>query len=356
MSKPRYLAALGQRTRRARRTAVILLVTFALTATGLTVSQLVTTTAQPASMSAGAPVDYTPQAQAALASIGTQLELLTAARQAWDALPAAVREHADAALKAEIDRRLATVENLRQGLTTALANGDLAARATALRPHLATAQRLSWSPDTTVLRDAVLALTPKAPADKPQQATSVPIRKGDTLWALARTHGTTVATLQRLNKLGRSTLIRAGATLRLPGDATPQATTKTRPANTTKARPAANPAKGVSLKHSTPRIQTGKPGDVGGPVREIAARVFGPEFSCAAAIINRESGWNHRATNKSSGAYGLPQALPAAKMASAGPNWRDDPETQLRWMHTYMKKRYGGACDAWAFWQKHKWY
>ena len=77
---------------------------------------------------------------------------------------------------------------------------------------------------------------------------------------------------------------------------------------------------------------------------------------CLAAIIDRESNWNHQAVNSRSGAYGLPQALPAHKMASAGPDWRTNPWTQLRWMRSYTRQRYGGSCSAWRFWQRNHWY
>ena len=83
-----------------------------------------------------------------------------------------------------------------------------------------------------------------------------------------------------------------------------------------------------------------------------------PESDWGAAnyIINRESGWNPRANNKSSGAYGLPQALPGSKMASAGSDWRDNPITQLKWFYKYCKGHYGSVQGAYNFWQSHHWY
>ena len=79
---------------------------------------------------------------------------------------------------------------------------------------------------------------------------------------------------------------------------------------------------------------------------------------CVAWIVDRETGgtWSTSATNPSSGAYGLPQAYPAHKMASAGPDWRTNPWTQLRWLVSYVNDRYGGACNAVAFWRQHHWY
>lgn len=75
-----------------------------------------------------------------------------------------------------------------------------------------------------------------------------------------------------------------------------------------------------------------------------------------ADIINRESGWNVTISNPSSGAYGLPQALPGSKMASHGSDWTTNPYTQLRWMHDYMVERYGGIEGALAFWYANSWY
>ncbi len=70
-------------------------------------------------------------------------------------------------------------------------------------------------------------------------------------------------------------------------------------------------------------------------------------------IISHESGWNVTATNASSGAYGLAQALPGSKMASAGADWRTNPATQIRWALSYMNSRYGSPNAAWAYWQHH---
>lgn len=79
---------------------------------------------------------------------------------------------------------------------------------------------------------------------------------------------------------------------------------------------------------------------------------------CLASIIDRENpSWDPTVYNRAgSGAYGLPQALPGHKMASAGRDWRTNPVTQIRWMIRYVNERYGGACNAWAFWQRNHWY
>ncbi|MFF8642065.1 transglycosylase SLT domain-containing protein [Streptomyces sp. NPDC015345] len=80
------------------------------------------------------------------------------------------------------------------------------------------------------------------------------------------------------------------------------------------------------------------------------------QFQCFSNIVNHESTWNYKATNASSGAYGLVQALPASKMASAGADWQTNPATQIKWGLNYMNDRYGSPCGAWEFWQTNHWY
>ena len=79
------------------------------------------------------------------------------------------------------------------------------------------------------------------------------------------------------------------------------------------------------------------------------------QFGCLNDIFSRESGWRYNAEN-ASGAYGIPQALPGSKMASAGPDWQTNPTTQIKWGLGYIKGRYGTPCDAWAAWQVQGWY
>jgi hypothetical protein len=97
--------------------------------------------------------------------------------------------------------------------------------------------------------------------------------------------------------------------------------------------------------------------------REIARQIlnnkFGygsNQFDCFDNIIMRESKWDINATNPSSGAYGIPQALPGTKMASEGSDWRTNPATQIIWGIKYMKDRYGSPCGAWSFKSSHGWY
>ncbi len=80
------------------------------------------------------------------------------------------------------------------------------------------------------------------------------------------------------------------------------------------------------------------------------------QFSCLDALWGRESGWNVDAENPSSGAYGIPQALPASKMASAGPDWRSDAATQISWGLGYIRAQYGSPCAAWDHEEAVGWY
>lgn len=79
-------------------------------------------------------------------------------------------------------------------------------------------------------------------------------------------------------------------------------------------------------------------------------------FNGLNSIIQQESGWRVNATNPSSGAYGIPQSLPGNKMASAGSDWRTNPITQLKWMYSYIKGRYGSLQNALSFRAANGWY
>jgi hypothetical protein len=80
------------------------------------------------------------------------------------------------------------------------------------------------------------------------------------------------------------------------------------------------------------------------------------QFSCLDALWELESGWNAYAENPSSGAYGIPQAMPGSKMASAGPDWQSDAATQIRWGLTYIRSLYGSPCAAWSHEEATGWY
>jgi len=80
------------------------------------------------------------------------------------------------------------------------------------------------------------------------------------------------------------------------------------------------------------------------------------QFSCLDSLWAIESGWRTTADNPNSSAYGIPQALPGSKMASAGADWATSAETQIRWGLGYIRDRYGSPCSAWSFKQGRGWY
>ena len=73
-------------------------------------------------------------------------------------------------------------------------------------------------------------------------------------------------------------------------------------------------------------------------------------------LWDRESGWNPNSHNGSSGAHGIPQALPASKMASEGSDYMTNGNTQIRWGLSYIKNRYGSPSNAWGHFCSHNWY
>lgn len=93
--------------------------------------------------------------------------------------------------------------------------------------------------------------------------------------------------------------------------------------------------------------------------QQMAADIYGwtgTQWSCLDNLWTRESNWRTEAGNKSSGAYGIPQALPGDKMAKYGSDWLTNPATQIRWGLAYIKGRYSTPCGAWSHFTSHNWY
>lgn len=80
------------------------------------------------------------------------------------------------------------------------------------------------------------------------------------------------------------------------------------------------------------------------------------QMACLEPLWTKESNWRTESHNSSSGAHGIPQALPGDKMATFGADWETNPVTQIKWGLDYIRKRYATPCDAWSFWQAHHWY
>lgn len=102
-------------------------------------------------------------------------------------------------------------------------------------------------------------------------------------------------------------------------------------------------------------------GKAGGDTRKIGRSMMlqtwaANQWPALNALWSSESGWRANARNPSSGAFGIPQSLPASKMASAGADWRTNPATQIKWGLGYIKSRYGSPSRAYAHWKKNNWY
>lgn len=121
---------------------------------------------------------------------------------------------------------------------------------------------------------------------------------------------------------------------------------------------AAAEAKAASVS-SRPAVDVNvDPASAQGIARSMAAANYGwgdDQFSCLVSLWNKESGWRVNAAN-GSGAYGIPQALPGSKMASAGADWETNPATQIAWGMGYIAGRYGTPCGAWDHSESVGWY
>ena len=80
------------------------------------------------------------------------------------------------------------------------------------------------------------------------------------------------------------------------------------------------------------------------------------DFNSLVNLWNRESGWNPNTHNKTTGAHGIPQALPGIKMSREGSDWKTNGETQIRWGLKYIAGRYGNPSRAWEHFLKKHWY
>ena len=139
--------------------------------------------------------------------------------------------------------------------------------------------------------------------------------------------------------------------------AVPAAQSSAVPAAQSSAVPAAQP---VAAAQPSPSPTSAPPAASGSP-QQIAEAMLGSfgwsssQFSCLDPLWAQESGWSVTAANPD-GAYGIPQALPGSKMASAGPDWQTDAATQIRWGLEYIQGTYGSPCGAWAHEQATGWY
>jgi hypothetical protein len=127
-------------------------------------------------------------------------------------------------------------------------------------------------------------------------------------------------------------------------------------------RPSATPSPATSAGGSATPATVSMPPPNPGTAQSIAYKMipsFGwsasSQYGCLDDLWSRESGWRYNAEN-ASGAYGIPQALPGSKMATAGPDWETNPATQIKWGLGYIQGKYSTPCGAWSFWEANGWY
>ena len=125
------------------------------------------------------------------------------------------------------------------------------------------------------------------------------------------------------------------------------------------AQPSAQPA--ATAQPAQAATAAAAPAASGSPqqIAEAMLASFGwssSQFSCLDPLWAHESGWSVTAYNPGSGAYGIPQAVPGGKMASAGPDWQTSAAAQIRWGLGYIKDTYGSPCAAWSHEQATGWY
>jgi hypothetical protein len=188
------------------------------------------------------------------------------------------------------------------------------------------------------------SLTPPSPADKAQVAADLSLRGSEVSRSSDRTHA------------GRTVAHRTAADRTRPAD---------RRAGTDPAKKAAlgltsGPAVGGQVAAAPPAgAQAGLSSQDPQAIAAALLPSYGwssSEMSCLVPLWMGESGWRVNAENPTSGAYGIPQALPGDKMASAGADWQTNAETQIKWGLSYIQASYGSPCGAWGFKQGHGWY
>jgi hypothetical protein len=202
-------------------------------------------------------------------------------------------------------------------------------------------------------------LTPPQ-ADVAYQLTGVTFARAYQIRAAAAQYAAAQRTAAQ-QQLAKNAAAARAATVLAPADATATAAATAAasqsPAPSASPRPTAAataPARSASPRPKTAPARSGSP-------QQIAEAMLGSfgwsssQFACLDPLWARESGWSVTAENPS-GAYGIPQALPGSKMASAGSDWQTSAATQIEWGLGYIKGIYGSPCAAWDHEQATGWY
>ena len=181
--------------------------------------------------------------------------------------------------------------------------------------------------------------------------------------AIPNSHTVVLLEQERQQMIAMSEATRTLTVVARPKLASPQSaassgrsSTGRRPASSSSGRPSASASpssgtSGSSTGTTKPVVAAPDPGTAKSIAYSMMSSFGFPtsEFGCLDDLWTRESGWMYDAENPTSGAYGIPQALPGYKMASAGADWQTDPATQIRWGLGYIQQTYGNPCAAWNF-------
>jgi hypothetical protein len=214
----------------------------------------------------------------------------------------------------------------------------------------ASAAAATWSPGTQGR-----AAGSDGPAEITHEAAGAP--------RLAATDQLARPIAEAADEQGSATLVQHAFQLRLTQtrDAIAQRQAAKKRAADLAARKAA--AAAAARRAATRTQAAAQPGQAAsGSPQQIAEAMLGSfgwsssQFSCLDPLWEHESGWRMTAANPGSGAYGIPQALPGSRMASAGPDWQTNAATQIKWGLEYIKGTYGSPCAAWAHSQATGWY
>jgi hypothetical protein len=145
----------------------------------------------------------------------------------------------------------------------------------------------------------------------------------------------------------------ASKTLNIVG--TPKVATSPPPASSSSSSSSGNGGGGSSPVLNFPPADPGSAEAIAQSLMPSYGFSVSGQYGCLYDLWERESGWVYDAEN-ASGAYGIPQALPGDKMASAGPDWETDPTTQIKWGLGYISDVYGNPCSAWDHEVADGWY
>jgi hypothetical protein len=171
--------------------------------------------------------------------------------------------------------------------------------------------------------------------------------------AIPKTHTVELLEQERQEMIVMSEASRTLTVVAKPKMATPQTAMSSGSSSDTSASDGSAGSSGTSVPAEPPPAP--------GTAKSIAYNMLGSfgfstsQFSCLDDLWTQESGWNVDAEN-ASGAFGIPQALPGSRMASAGPDWQTDASTQIRWGLGYIQDTYGTPCAAWAHEEADNWY